>query len=482
MNVCFVASEVVPYAKTGGLADVSGALPKYLARYGCDVRVFLPLYNMVDTRKYDLRPVDSMQRIGLQFGGRWIHFSVWGGTLPDSNARVFLIDCPELYHRGSVYTDSADEYLRFALLSKAAIECCQRMGFAPDIMHCNDWQTGLIPLMLKTIYSWDRLFSRTRTVLTLHNVAYQGVFSASTIDVVGMGEYRQRFDNDDLRYGIVNWMKTGIFYADAITTVSKTYAQEIRTAEGGAGLDRFLRQRGGAVMGIVNGVDYNEWSPEKDAFTKYKYSINDLSGKEANKQHLLQRVNLTYDPAAPVLGIVSRLTDQKGFDLMFDTIDQVLSRRNIRLVVLGSGDDRYERFFSGVQTRHPGKVCYYKGYSNELAHLIEAGADIFLMPSRFEPCGLNQIYSLRYGTVPVVRKTGGLADTVQQFDPTTGNGTGFVFRRFSPKELYWAIEFAIHTWHNRPVWRQIMRNGMRKNYSWEAQVQQYLRLYLRLTS
>ncbi|KXK53036.1 MAG: glycogen synthase [Chlorobi bacterium OLB7] len=356
------------------------------------------------------------------------------------------------------------------------------MGFAPDIMHCNDWQTGLIPLMLKTLYSWDRLFSRTRTVLTLHNVAYQGVFSASTIDVVGMGEYRLRFDNDDLRYGIVNWMKTGIFYADAITTVSKTYAKEIRTAEGGAGLDHFLRQRGGAVVGIVNGVDYNEWSPEKDTFIKYNYSINDLSGKEASKQDLLHRVNLTYDPQAPVLGIVSRLTDQKGFDLMFDTIDQVLSRRNIRLVVLGSGDERYEKFFSGVQARHRGKVCYYKGYSNELAHLIEAGADIFLMPSRFEPCGLNQIYSLRYGTVPVVRKTGGLADTVQQFDPTTGNGTGFVFRRFSPKELYWAIEFAIHTWHNRPVWRQIMRNGMKKNYSWEAQVQQYLRLYLRLTS
>ncbi len=482
VRVCFVSSEVVPFAKTGGLADVSGALPKYLAANGCEVRVFMPLYSSIDLSRYTAYRVDFLQNISIRFGTRDLTFSVLTADLPHSNAAVYFIDAPSMFHRGSIYTDDRDEHLRFAVFSRAVIESCQRMGWSPDVMHCNDWQSSLIPLYLKRVYNWDRLFAPTRTVLTIHNIGYQGIFPSSALRDIGLDGAKDMVEGEDLRRGIVNALKTGIIHADLVTTVSETYAREIQTSDGGAGLEGYLRARAGSLVGIVNGVDYNEWSPEKDSHIPFRYSSGDLSGKELDKVNLHERLNLVYDPSAPLVGIVSRLTGQKGFDLCFDTLDLVLSRRNARFAILGSGEEKYERFFAELQGRYPGRVCFYRGFSTELAHLIEAGSDIFLMPSLYEPCGLNQIYSLKYGTVPIVRRTGGLADTVEQFDVGTGRGTGFVFERFTKQEMYWAIEFALHTYRNRQVWRRIMLNAMSMNFSWEAQVRKYISVYARLLS
>lgn len=479
-NVCFVSSEVAPFAKTGGLADVSGALPKYLEHHDCDVRVFMPFYGSINTSTYQFHVVDYLQDLVMRLGDETVAYRVLTTRLPGSEVDVYFIDCPRLYGRGSIYTNDADEHLRFVLLSRAAIECCQRMGWQPDIFHCNDWQTALIPLYLRTVYSWDRLFSRTRTVLTIHNIAYQGIFPSHVLNAIGLGDHASMFALEDLHSGIVNFMKTGIFYADLLTTVSITYAREIQTSEYGAGLHEFLRRRSDALVGIVNGVDHNEWSPENDTLIPHRFSIDDLSGKQADKDYLLCSMGLAGSPDVPVLGVVSRLTAQKGFDLFSGVMEDILSRYDCRLVVLGSGEPGYEAFFTGLQQRFPDRAAFYAGFQNSLAHLIEAGSDIFLMPSKFEPCGLNQIYSLRYGTIPVVRKTGGLNDTVENFDSATGHGTGFVFEHFTPEGLRWAIERAITTFHHRDMWHTIMRNAMSRNFSWDVQVRYYIELYARL--
>ena len=477
LSIAFVSSEVAPFAKTGGLADVSGALPKYLGERGHDVRVFMPFYSTVDVSKGDFRFVDYLRDVPIRFGGETITFNVVVTKLPGSHVDLYMIDAPRLYGRGKIYTDDRDEYLRYAFLSRAAIECCQRMGWSPEIFHCHDWQTGLIPLYLKTVYNWDRLFDRTRTILTIHNIAYQGVFSSEIIDHIGLEPHRRLLDQDDLSAGIVSYMKTGIVYADIITTVSETYAREIQTPEYGSGLERLLRLRSGSLIGIVNGVDYNEWSPEKDHLIPRNYSIDDLSGKEVCKQNLMSRMDLSYDPSHPLLGIVSRLTSQKGFELLVDILVPLLESYPIRVAILGSGEPKLERFFSEVMARYRDRVCFYRGFQNQLAHMIEAGADIFLMPSRYEPCGLNQIYSLRYGTIPVVRKTGGLADTVRNFDPNTREATGFVFEHFTPAGLAWASESAIKTYYHRDSWRKLMRSAMSEDFSWEKQVGRYESLY-----
>ncbi len=481
LRICFIASEVAPFAKTGGLADVAGALPKYVAREGFDVRVFMPLYSTIDTTQHRFHVVDFLRDVPLEIGGEVLHFTVLTTRMPDSEVDIYFIDVPRLYHRGTVYTSDADEYLRFTVLSRAVIESCQRMGWGPDVFHCNDWQTALVPLYLRTVYEWDGLFARSRTVLTIHNIAYQGVFSSNILRAIGLAEYERMFSMEDLRAGVVNFMKTGLFYADLLTTVSATYAREIQTPEFGAGLEGFLRRRADALVGIVNGVDYNEWSPELDSLIPYNYSADDLMGKEADKEYVMERMELDYDSNAPLLGIVSRLTGQKGFDLFFDILPPFLWRTNARLAVLGSGEPKYETFFTRMQGLFPGRVSFYRGFQNQLAHLIEAGSDIFLMPSRFEPCGLNQIYSLRYGTVPVVRRTGGLADTVQQFDPDSGEGTGFVFEHFTAEGLAWGMDAAVSAWHNKPAWNRLMQNCMARNYSWDAQVLHYLPLYRALS-
>lgn len=482
LKIALVAAEVVPFAKTGGLADVSGALGKYLSNKGHDVRVFMPYYSTLDTGKNEFHVVDFLQNIPVQFGGFTLYFTALTAKLPGSECDVYFIHCEGLYNRGKIYTDDADEYLRFALLSRAAIECCQRMAWGPDVFHCNDWQTALIPFYLKTVYKWDNLFQHSRFVYTIHNIgyAYQGAFSANFVDTLMLGSYRDMLPQEDLAAGIINYMKLGIIYADMITTVSPTYAQEIQTAEYGGGLHEMLAYRKYRLVGILNGVDYQEWSPESDPFIPHKYSMKDLSGKEENKKALLERMDLPYDPGAPVYGIISRLTEQKGFELLYEVLKDVLTDYDLRFVVLGSGEDKYTSFFQGARNVFPGKLAFYNGYHNELAHWIEAGSDMFVMPSRYEPCGLNQIYSLKYGTVPIVRKTGGLADTVQLYDWVNQTGTGFVFEYFNGDSLRWAIDYAYNTFQNKEAWKKIMLNGMEQNFSWEVQVEKYIELYQKI--
>ena len=480
LQICFVASEVTPLAKTGGLADVSSALPRYLHAQGHDVRLFLPFYSSIDTRALELVPLESVKEVPVALGAHRYTFSIIAARLPGSSLPINLVHCPALYNRPGIYSAGADEHLRFLLLTRAAIETCQRSGFAPHIFHCNDWHTAFAPLYLRSVYAWDRLFARTRTVLTIHNIGYQGIFPASSASDLGLADAQHLLHQDELRSGRINSLRHGILYADVITTVSPTYAREICTDEYGMGLQGALRARGAAVIGILNGVDYTEWNPATDPHLPHHYSAEDLAGKTRMKQFLMRTLKLELGRRVPLLGMITRLTVQKGIDLLFDALPRVLANRNLRAVVLGSGELRYEEFFTALQRAHRGKVIFHRGYSEKLAHLIEAASDVFLMPSLYEPCGLNQMYSLKYGTVPIVRRTGGLADSVQLYDPDTGTGTGIVFNDYNPQAAAWAINATVDLYQNRAAWTRIMLNGMAQDFSWENQGAQYVELYTRL--
>ncbi len=481
LRVCQIAAEVTPFAKTGGLGDVVAGLSRALGDKGHDVRVFLPFYAPVAELDFPFVEVDFLKDLDLALGERKFRYSVLTTRLPGCAVDVYFVHCPALFHQNRIYSGDWDEYLRFGLLTRAALECCQRMGFAPQIVHVHDWHTALAPLYLRSVYDWDRLFASTRTVLTLHNLGFQGIFGRAAIRELGFAELTRQLPQDDLAGGKMSFLKTGILHADALTTVSRTYAHEIQTREHGFGLDAMLRARADHLVGIVNGVDYGEWDPEHDPRLPHHYSSDDLSGKEEMRRALLDKVGLPATPRAPVIGLVSRLTGQKGIDLLFDVLPDFLSQRDLRCVVLGSGESRYESFFSWLQSSHPGKAWTFRGYSEELAHWIEAGADLFLMPSRYEPCGLNQMYSLRYGTVPVVRRTGGLADTVEPWNPVARTGTGFLFDHFTPEGLRWALDTALSTWRDHAAWRQLMRNGMAQDFAWSRQLAAYEELYARLT-
>lgn len=481
LKICFVASEVAPFAKTGGLADVASSLPAELTRRGHDVRVFMPYYRQVDRGLAGEEVAEGIRDVGVELGPRTYHFSAVRATLTDGRTPLYLIDCGDLYQRGALYTQDADEAQRFAVFARAAIECCQRLAFAPDVFHCNDWHTALLPLLLRTIYEWDSMFRPTGTLMTVHNLGYQGVFPAEVLGSIGLERWSHLFDQEDLAAGRLNYLRTGLIYADHVSTVSPTYAREIQTPEFGMGLDPLLRARRSRLHGILNGVDYASWSPESDAYLPHRYSREDLAGKARNKRELIERLHLAPAPDAPLLGIVSRLAHQKGFDLAFDVLPDLLARRDVRLVVLGTGERRYEEFFERLQDRFPDRVCYHRGYHEELAHLVEAAADMFVMPSRYEPCGLNQMFSLRYGTIPVVRRTGGLADSVRPVDGR-GGGTGFVFEHFAPDGLRWALGAAIDHYADRAAWGRIVRNAMAEDFSWQAQADPYVELYRRIAA
>ena len=472
-----LAAEVAPFAKTGGLGDVVAGLSRFLGRAGHDVRIFLPFYPSLASAADRYVPVDFIRDVPVQLGPRRFTYTARTTPLPGSDLNVYFIDCPPLFGHGGIYHGDVDDSLRFGLLSVAALECAQRMGWSPDVLHCHDWHTALAPVYLKAFFGWDQLFQRTRTVLTLHNLAFQGIVDRTRIVDLGLEKHAHLLD---LSPGYLNFLRNGILQADALTAVSRTFAREIQTPEQGFDLDGLLRARSDRLFGIVNGVDYGDWSPETDPNLFYHYSAADLSGKRNCKRALLREIGFDERTAAPVVGVVSRLTPQKGFDLCFESLPAFLSQRDLRLVVLGSGEPRYEEFFHALERRFPGKAWFYRGYNEKLAHQIEAGADIFLMPSKFEPCGLNQMYSLRYGTPPVVRKTGGLADTVEPFDPATGQGTGFVFEHFTSMGLGWALDLALNTYHQHAAWEKLMLNGMSRDFSWDVQGQEYVELYGRL--
>jgi starch synthase len=481
LRVCQIAAEVTPFAKTGGLGDVVAGLSRALGAAGQDVRVFLPFYASVARQTHAFVQVDFLRDLEMTFGARRFTYSVLTTKLPSSGVDVYFVHCPTLYHHDGIYSGEWDEYLRFALLTRAALEACQRMGWAPDVVHVHDWHTALAPLYLRTAYAWDRLFARTKTALTLHNLGYQGVFGAQVADELGFGADLSLLHQEDLAAGRFGFLRTGLLYADVLTSVSRTYAREIQTPEHGFGLDAMLRARADHLVGIVNGVDYDTWDPASDPHLPHHYSAADLAGKERMKRALLEKVGLPRAERAPVVGIVSRLTAQKGFDLLLDSLPEFLYHRDLRVVALGSGEERYESFLSWLQISFPGKAWYFRGYNEPLAHWIEAGADLFLMPSRYEPCGLNQMYSLRYGTPPVVRRTGGLADTVQPWNPVSGEGTGFSFDHFTPEGFRWALDTALRAWADRDGWTKLMRNGMAQDFSWGKQVKEYEALYQRLT-
>lgn len=482
LRICLASSEVTPLAKTGGLADVNSALSGYLHREGHDVRVLLPLYSTMRTAGLDLQPVAGLQDLIIRIGASDIRYSIDRTSHPDSGVPVYLLRCPAMYDRPGIYTDSGDEHLRFILLSRVAIEMCQRMNFAPHIFHCHDWHTALIPLFLRTIYSWDKLFANTKSVLTIHNIGYQGVFGASILADLDIGWSQQDLHQDDLAAGRINFLKTGLLYADLLTTVSPTYAREIQGDEYGMGLDPILRARSDALIGILNGVDYAEWDPETDPLIPRNYSRRSMGGKTVCKQVLMEDLGLAGGAEQPLIGVVSRLVGQKGIDLMERVLPGLLAEREFSLAVLGSGEPRFEQFFQRLHRTLPNRVSFFRGYNNKLAHCIEAGSDMFLMPSAYEPCGLNQMYSLKYGTIPIVRETGGLADSVQQAIAATGTGNGILFHNYEEQGLAWAISRGLELFNRRPLWKQLMRNGMAMDFSWEQQGAVYVDIFRRLAA
>jgi starch synthase len=486
LAICLLASEVAPFSKTGGLADVAGALVKQLHAAGHDARLFTPHYAApagvaAAQAAPPAEPLAGLTALPLAVGAHRFVFSVLRAALP-GGAPVYLIDCPALYARATLYTGDADEHVRFLAFTRAAFSACRHLAWAPGILHCNDWHAGFAPLLLEAEYRATAPFAATRSLLTIHNIGYQGIFPAADAGDLGLGGRRELLYAPDLAAGRINALRHGILYADAITTVSPTHAREICTPEYGMGLDDSLRARGAALTGILNGVDYDEWDPRRDRYLPAAFDAEHLAGKGELKGALLARLGLDGAPDVPLAGIVSRLAVQKGIELMFEALPTVLAARALNLVALGRGEARYEEFFASLARRFPGRVAFRQGHDEALAHWIEAASDLFLMPSRYEPCGLNQMYSLRYGTVPVVRRTGGLADSVEHYDRERGTGDGVVFNDFDVPALEWALNTALDLYAQPRHWRRMMRNGMRKDFSWQHQAGRYVELYRRLTA
>ena len=477
MHIVFAASECVPFAKTGGLADVVGALPPELVKLGHEVTVYLPLYAGVRRHiegewRYAIRSITIPFESYNRFAG------IVDGGVRDG-VRYYFVDCPELFDRPGLYGTEAGDYPnnweRFGLFCRAVIEAAKQLG-VPQVFHVHDWQAALIPVYLRTVYSPDPLLNRAGAVLTIHNAGYQGWFPPATTQRLLFPW--EIFSMDKLeQFDTFNFLKGGLVYSEILTTVSRKYAQEIQTAEFGEKLDGVLRGRSADLRGILNGVDYTEWDPATDIHLAARYSPNDLTGKQACRADLLHAFGLEKVPEAmPVIGIVSRLAVQKGFDLVAKIADR-LAEREVAVVALGTGEPQYERFFRDWAFRNAAQMAVQIRYDNALAHKIEAGSDLFLMPSRYEPCGLNQIYSLKYGTAPVVRSTGGLDDTVEEWNPEQGTGTGFKFEGLSPEALLAAIDRALVAFHDKTGWRRLMLNGMAQNYSWEQPAREYAALY-----
>ncbi len=473
MRITFFASEGVPFSKTGGLADVVGALPKALAASGHEVQVLLPRYRATKPG----RPMPQLKSltVPLPSGLKFAAIQEGGEA---AGVRTYLVDLPEFFDRDQLYMEKGQDYpdnhLRFASFCLAGLEFLKRFGNPPDVIHCHDWQSALVPVYLRNLYQTDSFFENCPVVFTIHNLGYQGLFPPHILPEIGL--HPRLFTMEGLEfYGKVNLLKGGIICSDFITTVSRKYAEEIQTPEYGCGLEGVLKSRTDRLQGIVNGVDYDDWSPATDKLIPANFTADDLKGKDICKKALLEKMGAAKPVLSrPVVGIVSRFAAQKGFDLIAEIVEKLMGM-DLYIVALGTGEPQYEDLFKVMAAKYPDKFLVKVAYDNTVAHLIEAGSDMFLMPSRYEPCGLNQIYSLKYGTVPVVRATGGLDDTIEAFNGKTG--TGFKFSEYSPDALLGALQQAVETYRQPKAWRQLMLNGMRQDFSWAASAKQYIKIY-----
>jgi starch synthase len=469
MRVAILSSEVLPFAKTGGLADVAGALPKALRQAGLEATVVLPLYQQIDRK---LLSKEIIENVAVQWRGAIRPTRVFQSHA--SGAPAYLIDAPEYFSRGSIY-GFADDHERFAFFCRAALALFKHLGWQPDIVHGNDWPCGFAMVELRARRLQDRFHANTRTVFSIHNMAYSGAFDPGDLWWLGFGEQPDR--NDFMLGGAASALKAGLIASDALSTVSRRYALEIQTPEQGHGLEWLVRARSDRLAGITNGVDYDLWNPATDPHIAKNFNGRDLRGKRACKLDLLRTFGLPPDPDRPIIATISRLVAQKGYDLIREAAGALVSSGAF-FIALGAGAREYEDFLQRWQDSAPRQVGIYKGYAGEpLAHQIEAGADMFLMPSLYEPCGLNQMYSMRYGTVPVVRATGGLDDTVENFNEASGSGNGFKFQTYSVTALLDKIHEALYFYGKPDAWVQIQRNGMGRDNSWQAAAQRYVEFY-----
>ena len=477
MKILMVAPEVVPFSKVGGLADVAGSLPLELTKMGHDVRIVCPKFTFIPTEE-DWHVHDDPLHVYL---GREVRFcQVWETRLADSKTPVYLLEHHEYFDVATVYSSDYREYeregYRFAFFSRASLDLCHYLDWVPDVIHCHDWTTGLIPAHLNT-RELGKPLGKTATVLTIHNLQFQGIFHYDVLPFSGLP--MSLFKADGLEcYGRVNYMKGAIYHSQKVTTVSPTYAKEIQTAEYGFGLQNTLRFKASDLVGIVNGLDMTEWAPETDKHLPASFSKRDLSGKAICKQKLQEAFGLEVDPDKPIFVIVTRMFTQKGLDILLQVASRVMDNMQVQVAVLGSGDAQFEQGFTALASRYPGRFGTYIGYNNPLAHLTYAGGDFLLMPSRFEPCGLSQMYAMAYGTLPVVRSTGGLVDTVVQYEEGKGVGTGFKFDHLDVDALYYTIGWACATFYDRKdEMKQLQLNAMNQDFTWNGPGKEYESVY-----
>ncbi len=479
LKILIMSAEMVPFAKTGGLADVVGALPKALQSLGHDVRVAMPHYGRIDRDRFHLKEV--LEPYSTPMDNHTEEARLLQTTVASSvgDVPVYMVDNSHYYDRDGIYMyeDDAD---RFIFFCRATLEGLRRLGWQPDVIHCHDWHTAIVPNWLKTIYKDDPFYGATASVYTIHNLAYQGIFGYRVLEIAGVAEYGFLVHPDTPHLNeAVGLMGRGIYYADIINTVSETYASEILQPEFGEGLDPLLRDRRDRLYGVLNGIDTTMNNPETDPYIAAPYNAADLSGKVECKLDLQREAGLPQSRSTPVIGIISRLAAQKGFDLIDEIIEPLLRHHDVQFVVLGTGDQRYHDRFNEIHARFPQQVRAFLTFNASTAQKIYAGSDMFLMPSRFEPCGLGQMIALRYGTIPIVRATGGLSDTVRNYDPTTGEGNGFSFRAYDSMALYAAIVRALENYRYRNVWQQLMLRAMSADHSWTASARRYVDLYHR---
>jgi starch synthase len=480
MKIAEVSSEIIPYAKTGGLADVVGTLPLYLEKAGHEISIFMPFYKSVKKSGIDIKL--SNIAFDIPIGDIEHTVTLWKSTHHGSkNIAIYFIQRDEYYDRDALYGTETGDYQdnseRFIFFSRAVIEAIKRLGLSIDIIHCHDWQTALIPVYLKTLFAHNETFASIKTVLTIHNLAYQGMFRQEEMKLTGLDMSLFNWKNLE-HWGKINFLKSGIVFADIVTTVSKKYAEEIRTVEFGCGLEDVIKEYENKLYGIINGVDYTEWSPENDNLIPHQYSVEDIGGKALCKKHLQKKLNLP-QTEAPLLGMISRLAEQKGVDLLI-VIMEDLMERDLQLVILGIGDNKYHQMLKEAVPRYNSRLSVNIMFDNKLAHEIEAGADIFLMPSKYEPCGLNQMYSLRYGTIPVVRETGGLADTIIDANDENlknGTATGFTMKGYFASELLFTIDRALELYKSKTPWNALRENAMKQDWSWEKSACKYVELF-----